>query len=230
MQYVNVVRKNKANGAKSALKSERTLSTLQLDELRDTLFTCFASKSGESTTLSCDVDPKNTISANDHAQKLCKFAISINKNTGFVEGDESFDEGLSDDDVEKADADIEPDTAPAAPVENPSVTPSAPSTQPSTTPAAPSTTPAAPTNGGTVTPTPPPTGQRLLQALQPVEPDVSIDVATDGFATALADDTIVPAESADTSIAGDNAGSSTKSSQISRVIFAIVLMTMALLI
>ena len=106
MQYVNVnLAKKKGDSADNAFKTQKVVSATDLEELKVVFRNC-AFANTAATTLTC-----NTIgtikTAQDLTNTLCTKQFSVNNQNAYLEGDETVDSGVSDDEVQNADADIE---------------------------------------------------------------------------------------------------------------------------
>ena len=103
MQYVIINNaKKKGDAACSGIKSEKEVSTSSLSRLKAAFSSCSLPKIGD-TKLTCD---SATSTVDEITKNLCADAISANNDNAYVEGDESIDSDVSDDEVENTDKDI----------------------------------------------------------------------------------------------------------------------------
>jgi hypothetical protein len=99
MQFVNILRlKNKGNSLGSKFMSQLQMTTATINEVKDSFEKCSI---GADKKLTC------TTLVTDHIAKLCKNLFSVNKENGYAEGDDTFDEDVADNEVENLDAEVE---------------------------------------------------------------------------------------------------------------------------
>lgn len=104
MQYMLInLSKKRGDSSKNNFKSEKEMTATVLSKLRETFRNCKLADAS-ATSLTCE---DKFVTAEDYTKDLCSKAFSVNNQNGYLEGDESVDSDVDDDDVESADALIE---------------------------------------------------------------------------------------------------------------------------
>jgi len=105
MQYINAINaKKKGDAAQSKFNSERQMTDTQVAEIKDAFARC--DLAAGATDITCNTN-NTALTAQDQSTRLCRNLFSMNNANGYVEGDDSFDEGLQDNDVNTADTDVD---------------------------------------------------------------------------------------------------------------------------
>lgn len=107
LQYISVnLSKKKGDKSDYLFKSQKTIPSDDLDIVKQVLYNCTVANSTNPnvTSLSC---PNATISAQNSTNILCTTLFSVTLENGYVEGDETIDAGVSDDDVQTADQNVD---------------------------------------------------------------------------------------------------------------------------
>ena len=103
MQLITIIRaKAKGASAGSAFKSDLLINDVTQGIFRTIINDCSVNGTGSTAVVSCG----NNGTVVQNIRSLCLNAISITQNNGLLEGDATFDEGLTDDDVNVADSEI----------------------------------------------------------------------------------------------------------------------------
>ena len=102
MQYIKVsISEKKKEKAENKFRSEKEVTVSDLTKMKEIFRSCTFDET--SKKLTCG---GTTINQEDASKTLCGNAISANNENGYIEGDESIDEDVSEDDVKTADAEI----------------------------------------------------------------------------------------------------------------------------
>lgn len=112
MQYLNVnLSKKRGDSSKNSFKSEKEVTVSDLSSIRETFRNCkFATATA--TSLSCI---NTSTSVEDYTKGLCSKLFSVNNENGYVEGDETVDSDVTDDEVDTADSNVEPEKTESTP-------------------------------------------------------------------------------------------------------------------
>ena len=86
----------------SRYKSEKEVSTTDLETAKDDFANCKFEKEGD-TKLTCTPAKTKTVTVEAVTARLCSKMVSITQENGYVEGDESIDADIDDKDVDEAD-------------------------------------------------------------------------------------------------------------------------------
>lgn len=121
MQYVNLLRaKGKGDAADNKFASQFSATTTVINDIKDTYRRCNQTATKDITCNTMGTSLTNT----DHINRFCTTMITINKHNGYLEGDDSFDEGMNDStDVDGVTGEADANATPAAVRRLQSVTP-----------------------------------------------------------------------------------------------------------
>lgn len=99
IQYINTIKnaKKSTNDSQTKFRNDVTLNDEDTSALRET----FAACTWASQNMTCSNG--TTITIDDHAKRLCRIALVINKENTVTEGDENTIDDLGDSDVDEAD-------------------------------------------------------------------------------------------------------------------------------
>lgn len=102
-QFFALLRAPKKTGdsVKSQLASQQDVSDMDIVTAKADFATCFI-KEGE-TTLTCN-KTGSTLTVQDVSARLCTKLFTVNKANAYIEGDETVDSGIDDNDLKEADA------------------------------------------------------------------------------------------------------------------------------
>ncbi len=110
IKYVNINKgAKKGDKAEDKCKSDVVLSEAEVTNLKETFDVCNFNE--ETKKVECTLPIGSTLKAGDFYKRLCNIGITINKQNGNLEGDESVGD-FDDSDTEKIDEEVEPEVKP----------------------------------------------------------------------------------------------------------------------